>query len=82
MRIVQRCLVYVIGLSPTLASEEVRITQIICSPKFFGQYGTITKCVVKLTKPYKNCPSGLSYGCYITFSSELEATKCIMVKLT
>eukprot|EP00359_Climacostomum_virens_P002642 CAMPEP_0204903602 /NCGR_PEP_ID=MMETSP1397-20131031/4370_1 /ASSEMBLY_ACC=CAM_ASM_000891 /TAXON_ID=49980 /ORGANISM="Climacostomum Climacostomum virens, Strain Stock W-24" /LENGTH=278 /DNA_ID=CAMNT_0052072279 /DNA_START=279 /DNA_END=1118 /DNA_ORIENTATION=- len=71
MRIVQRCLVYVIGLSPTLMTEEA-----VCSKQFFGQYGSIVKCVVKRSKP-KSCPAGLSYGGYITFSSELEAALCI-----
>mmetsp|Transcript_21509 Transcript_21509/g.39343 ORF Transcript_21509/g.39343 Transcript_21509/m.39343 type:complete len:140 (+) Transcript_21509:219-638(+) len=76
MRIVQRCLVYVIGLSPTLMTEEA-----VCSKQFFGQYGSIVKCVVKRSKP-KSCPAGLSYGGYITFSSELEAALCIEVTTT
>jgi CCR4-NOT transcription complex subunit 4 len=74
--------VYVIGLSPALASEEVRPMQTILDPKYFGQYGNIVKCVVKRTSPYKNCPQGVSFGCYITFSTELEAAKCIMVPAT
>mmetsp|Transcript_32985 Transcript_32985/g.57982 ORF Transcript_32985/g.57982 Transcript_32985/m.57982 type:complete len:167 (-) Transcript_32985:541-1041(-) len=74
LRVVQRCLVYVIGLSPSLASEKT-----VVQMKYFGQYGTIVKCVVKAANPYKNSPQGVSYGCYITYSNELEAAKCIMV---
>jgi len=73
LRVVQRCLVYVIGLSPSLASEKT-----VVQMKYFGQYGTIVKCVVKAANPYKNSPQGVSYGCYITYSNELEAAKCIM----
>ena len=70
-RVIQRDLVYVIGLAPTIAEESILMRQ-----EYFGQYGNIKKLVVNHSKPFKT-PKGLSYSAYINFSNEVEASLCI-----
>lgn len=74
-RVLQRKLVYVVGLSPTISTEEI-----LSGPAFFGQYGRIRKCVVNKNNPYKHGVSGYSYGAYVTFENEEEAVRCIAVR--
>ncbi|CAG9314047.1 unnamed protein product [Blepharisma stoltei] len=70
-RVIQRNLVYLIGLPPSIADEETMIEE-----KYFGQYGHIRKCAVKKTSPYIS-PLGISYSAFITYNTEIEATLCI-----
>jgi len=44
-RVIQRNLVYVMNLSPSLADENL-----LMSEGYFGQYGSILKCKVKQHK--------------------------------
>ena len=73
LRVLQRCLVYIVGLSPSISHEEL-----LQKPQFLGQYGTIKKCVVK-NSGYKN-GTGFSFGVYVTYEREEEASGCIAVR--
>lgn len=70
VRVVQRTLIYVIGLPPHLAKPEILVLR-----EFFGQYGKIKKCV--MNSHAFTSPQGLSYSAYIHFTAEIEATLCI-----
>lgn len=80
MRVIQKNLVYVIGVNPPVPFEDVGNT--LKSEKYFGQYGKINKIVVNK----KNSHGGNDnyhghhspgYGVYITFASKDDAAKCI-----
>ena len=74
-RIIQKNLVYIIGLSPDL----IKIEQKLKSYEYFGQYGKIVKLVVNKNKTYNsNGPNGPSYTCFITYSSEAESSLAIL----
>lgn len=75
VRVVQRKLVYVVGLSPAISTEET-----LTKPAFFGQYGRIKKCVVNKNSGYKHGASSYSFGAYVTFEREEEAANCIAVR--
>ena len=45
-RIIQKNLVYIIGLSPNLIKNEKKLK----SFEYFGQYGTVTKLVINKNK--------------------------------
>mmetsp|Transcript_22249 Transcript_22249/g.35779 ORF Transcript_22249/g.35779 Transcript_22249/m.35779 type:complete len:722 (-) Transcript_22249:131-2296(-) len=68
VRVVQRNLVYLIGLAPSIAAEET-----LRSKEFFGQYGKIIKVALN-----RNSDRGdPSYSAYITFAREQDATSAI-----
>ena len=71
VRVIQRTLIYVIGLSPNIAQEPI-----LSSEAYFGQYGSIKKIAVNRSNPY-NSPSGLSFSAYINFTSEVSAILCV-----
>lgn len=73
MRVIQKNLVYVIGLNPQVPYEEV--SSLLRSDKYFGQYGKINKIVVN-RKTGHNEHNG-SYGIYVTFTKREDAAKCI-----
>ncbi|RKP23141.1 RING/Ubox like zinc-binding domain-containing protein, partial [Syncephalis pseudoplumigaleata] len=62
-RVVQRSLVYVIGLSP----------RTLRGPDFFGQFGKIAKLVINRRQVH---PSG-GLGVYVTFASKDDAAQCV-----
>ena len=72
VRVIQDNLVYIINLPASIADESI-----LRSYEYFGQYGTITKCVVNKTTVYTTHPQGPSYAAYITYSSQEEAGLCI-----
>ena len=73
-RIITKNLVYVIGLSASLANKEKLIKY-----EYFGQYGTIIKIVVNKNKAYnQNSPHGPSYSAYVTYSKPTEASIAIL----
>ncbi len=73
-RIIQKHLVYVIGLSSTLANKEI-----LQKYEYFGQYGTIVKIVVNKSKAYNpNGPNGPSYSAYISYLNAQEASIAIL----
>jgi len=80
MRVIQKNLVYVVGLNPPAPSEELHT--ILRSDKYFGQYGKILKIVINKRNPPPNAPpiahrNDNAFGVYVTFSKKEEATKCI-----
>ena len=73
-RIITKNLVYVIGLSSSIANKDTLLKQ-----EYFGQYGTIIKIVVNKNKAYNtNSPYGPSYSAYVTFSKPSEASIAIL----
>ena len=74
-RIIQKNLVYLIGLS----SDLIKIESKLKSYEYFGQYGKILKLVINKNKTYNsNGPNGPSYTCFITYSSEAESSLAIL----
>ena len=74
-RIIQRKLVYFIGLSQNLIQKEPELK----SFEYFGQYGKIVKLVVNKNKSYNtNGPNGPSFTCYVTYSDESESSLAIL----
>lgn len=65
-----------ISLSPELANETVTPSQKLTRFEYFGQYGSIKKCVVNTASAYSH-PAGPSYSAYVTFHEEEDAAKCI-----
>ncbi|UCS21636.1 uncharacterized protein HLK63_J02937 [Nakaseomyces glabratus] len=80
-RVIQKNLVYVIGVNPPVPPEEVAAT--LKSDKYFGQYGKINKIVVNRKAPHGGSNNdhyhhhAPGYGVYITFSSKDDAARCI-----
>lgn len=80
VRIIQRNLVYVIGLAPHLADENL-----LRSPKLFGQYGCIKKIILNsspqlIEKVHSCCAYSFIFvflSRYITYSTSQEALLCI-----
>lgn len=92
MRVIQKNLVYVVGLNPPVPADELHT--VLRSDKYFGQYGKILKIVINKRNPLPNSssssnihglpPSSSSsnggnsgFGVYVTFSKKEEATRCI-----
>ena len=74
-RVVQHDLLYIIGLSPRIASRAI-----LSKAEYLGQYGQIIKIVVNNTKPYNAVGSvGPCYSAYVTYSSTKEATIALLV---
>ncbi|OQE46400.1 hypothetical protein PENCOP_c001G00755 [Penicillium coprophilum] len=74
VRVVQKNLVYVIGLNPTIRDEN-QLLQTLRGREYFGQYGEIEKIVVSKAKPGGNPNQGI--GVYVTFSRKIDAAMCI-----
>ena len=73
-RIITKNLVYVIGLSSSLANRDKLMRY-----EYFGQYGNIQKIVVNKNKAYnQNSPNGPSYSAYVTYSKPSEASIAIL----
>ncbi|KAG9238767.1 hypothetical protein BJ875DRAFT_14719 [Amylocarpus encephaloides] len=72
LRVVQRNLVYVNGLSPGLREQQALET--LRGEEYFGQYGKIIKIVVSKTK---NAESAQGLGVYVTFARKEDAQRCI-----
>ena len=90
VRLIQKNLVYVIGLSPGLADEKVYLLdlmrsyegkpQILQRWEYFGQYGNVLKIAINKSNAYNpGAPNGPSYSAYITYSNEIEASTAILV---
>ncbi|RDX52715.1 hypothetical protein OH76DRAFT_1344716 [Lentinus brumalis] len=73
VRVVQRNVVYVVGLGPRFAKEELIPT--LRSNEYFGQYGKISKIVItKRTPPGGRAPV---VGLYITYHRREDAARAI-----
>lgn len=73
LRVVQKNLVYVTGLSPRIQEEQLLET--LRGDQYFGQYGKIIKIVVSKAKQGSH-PSQ-SVGVYVTFARKEDAATCI-----
>ncbi|KAJ2990505.1 hypothetical protein NUW58_g2915 [Xylaria curta] len=73
VRVVQKNLVYVTGLTPTVREDELLKT--LRKPEFFGQYGTIQKISISNRKSSDGQQQSL--GIYVTFEKKEDAAKCI-----
>ncbi|KAG8532875.1 uncharacterized protein KY384_002753 [Bacidia gigantensis] len=73
IRVVQKNLVYVIGL--TQQSSEDEFLRTLRGEQYFGQYGRIHKIVV--SKPRIGAEHDKSIGIYVTFERREDAAKCI-----
>ncbi|KAH7927074.1 hypothetical protein BV22DRAFT_306086 [Leucogyrophana mollusca] len=73
VRVVQRNVVYVVGIGPRFAKEELIPT--LRSSEYFGQYGKISKILlVKRTSSGGGSPV---VGLYITYHRREDAARCI-----
>ncbi|TCD70571.1 transcriptional repressor proteinral negative regulator of transcription subunit 4 [Steccherinum ochraceum] len=73
VRVVQRNVVYVVGMGPRFAKEELIPT--LRSNEYFGQYGKISKILItKRTPPGGRAPL---IGLYITYHRREDAARCI-----
>ncbi|KAK4128088.1 hypothetical protein N657DRAFT_675922 [Parathielavia appendiculata] len=73
VRVVQKNLVYVTGLTPTIREDELLRT--LRKPEFFGQYGNILKISISSRKGTDG--QNHSLGVYVTFEKNEEAARCI-----
>ena len=70
---VQKNLVYVVGLSQRNNEEE--FLQTLRGDQYFGQYGKIIKIVVSKAK--EGSHNNNSVGVYVTFEKREDAARCI-----
>lgn len=73
LRVVQKNLVYVTGLSPNI--REDKLLQTLRGDQYFGQYGRINKIVVSKAKDPSH--ANQSVGVYVTFARKQDAASCI-----
>ncbi|KAJ3516722.1 hypothetical protein NLJ89_g943 [Agrocybe chaxingu] len=73
VRVVQRNVVYVVGIGPRFAKEELIPT--LRSNEYFGQYGKITK--ILLVKRSSPGGGGPVVGLYITYHRREDAARAI-----
>lgn len=72
-RILQRNLVYVIGLSLTLAREEV-----IRRSDMFGRFGRIIRALVNRSHPFNaDAPGGPSISAYVQYARDVDAASAV-----
>lgn len=72
MRVIQKNLVYVIGLNPSIPTEELH--HALRTDQFFGQYGKIQKIVINRRN---NSDGNPGLGVYVTFARKEDAARCI-----
>ncbi|UKK00248.2 RING-type E3 ubiquitin transferase [Theileria orientalis] len=72
VRVIQRNLVYVVGIPLKLAKKEI-----LKKYEYFGQYGKIQHIVVNKSNTYSSNWGGPSYTAYITYSKKSEASCAI-----
>ncbi|KAJ2009892.1 transcriptional repressor general negative regulator of transcription subunit 4 [Coemansia thaxteri] len=73
VRVVQKNLVYVIGLPTNLAADDV---QTLRGQEYFGQFGRINKIVINRRQTGGSSQQP-SVGVYVTYASKEEATRAI-----
>ncbi|XP_040385188.1 uncharacterized protein LOC102708769 [Oryza brachyantha] len=74
VRVIQRNLVYIIGLPANLCNESILERR-----EYFGQYGRVLKVSVSRTTgaPSQQASTNNSISVYITYAKEEEAIRCI-----
>ena len=70
-RIIQKQLVHFQGFPDYLYNEEI-----LSSPKYFGQYGIISK-ITLINRPHPKTKKPIN-SAYITFASKVQAAYCIL----
>lgn len=78
MRVIQKNLVYVLGLNPNVPYEE--LPQTLKSERYFGRFGKINKVVINRRTQPGGGPSthiNSGYSVYVTFAKKEDASKCI-----
>ncbi|ODV97819.1 hypothetical protein PACTADRAFT_47670 [Pachysolen tannophilus NRRL Y-2460] len=76
MRVIQKNLVYVVGLNPPGNPEDLHA--LLRSDSYFGQYGKISKIVINRKQPNPANPhSNPGLSVYVTFVKKEDALKCI-----
>ncbi|KAK3333407.1 RNA recognition domain-containing protein [Cercophora scortea] len=73
VRVVQKNLVYVTGLTPTVREDELLKT--LRRNEFFGQYGNIQK--ISISNRKSSDGQNQSLGIYVTFEKKEDASRCI-----
>jgi CCR4-NOT transcription complex subunit 4 len=73
LRVVQKNLVYVTGLAPTVQHD--RLLETLRGDQYFGQYGKIVKIVVSKAKDTSHPQQ--SVGVYVTYARKEDAATCI-----
>ncbi|MCO5598559.1 hypothetical protein L7F22_052656 [Adiantum nelumboides] len=79
MRVVQKNLVYVVGMDPKLAREELIPT--LRSNEYFGQYGRISKILISKRTTASKLIMGThesSIGIYVTYVRKEDAARAII----
>lgn len=78
MRVVQKNLVYVVGLSPKFAREEFIPT--LKSADYFGQYGRVAKILISKRMSTHKFGNGHdpSIGVYVTYQNKEDAARAIV----
>ena len=71
-RVIQRDLVYVIGIPIDLAQEEI-----LRRYEYFGQYGELKKIVINNSANHTSNSQKLTVSAYITFENIDDAKECI-----
>ncbi|VDM63441.1 unnamed protein product [Angiostrongylus costaricensis] len=71
-RVLQKNLVYVVGLSPRVADPDI-----LRKPEYFGRFGKILKVVVGTAPTANNLHAQPSHTAYVTYSKVEEALKAI-----
>ncbi|SOV16555.1 CCR4-NOT transcription complex subunit 4, putative [Plasmodium gaboni] len=72
IRVVQRNLVFVIGITATYAKKAV-----LKKNEHFGKYGKILNIIINKSQAYNPQYNGPSFSAYITYSNEKEAINAI-----
>jgi CCR4-NOT transcription complex subunit 4 len=75
LRVRQKNLVYVTGLKPKVAGDQ--LSEALRGKDYFGQYGEIVKIVINKIKDQAQTGQGQLIGAYITFAKKEDATTCI-----
>lgn len=79
MRVVQKNLVYVVGMDPKLAREELIPT--LRSQEYFGQYGRISKILISKRTTASKLIMGTqesAIGVYVTYLRKEDAARAII----
>ncbi|KAI9776408.1 MAG: transcriptional repressor general negative regulator of transcription subunit 4 [Geoglossum umbratile] len=75
LRVIQKNLVYVVGLNPRIREED--LLQTLRGEQYFGQYGKIVKIVVSKGKEGGPGQGNQGMGVYVTFERKQDAANCI-----
>ena len=71
-RVVQRDLVYIIGIPLEIASETI-----LSKYEYFGQYGNLKKVSVNTTNSHSTNSNRITVSAFVTFYNRQDALECI-----